>query len=227
MKNLPPEKLAKMINEAGTNPAALALAIGRDKDYVRDFIKGRKKSLKAGDLEKIFEMLSPIAGDGPLGLPGLAQETIQGQPDRLFGLRVEGVVQAGVFIDTSLIEDNPDERRIIPTSPDARFPHAHQYALEVVGDSMNNFVKDGGVVTCASWADTGLVLRPKMILHVERHDHGKVETTIKRYAERGGKRWLDPDSTNKKHCPIEITGDESTEILIKGLVIGKWEPVNF
>ena len=227
MKNLPPELLQKMIVEAGTNPAALALAIGRDKDYVRDFIKGRKKSLKAGDLEKIVEKLAQVSNGHLPDLLGIAQSAIEAQPAPSFGLRVEGVVQAGVFIDTSLIEDNPDERRIIPTSPDPRYPHAHQYALEVAGDSMNNFIQDGGIVTCAAWADTGLILRPRMILHVERNDGGRVETTLKRYAERDGKRWLDPDSSNPKHCPIEINGDEATEILIKGLVIGKWEPVDF
>jgi hypothetical protein len=49
-----------------------------------------------------------------------------------------------------------------------------------------------------------------------------IETTIKTYIERDGKRWLEPDSTNSKHLPIEINGGLDTEILIKGAVIGSY-----
>lgn len=138
-------------------------------------------------------------------------------------IRVEGVSQAGIFKDISLIEDDEFERKDIPVPFNSKYAHAHQYALLVAGDSMNNQFKDGSYVACASWGDLGLELKSGMILHVERIKAASmVETTIKTYTERDGKRWLAPDSSNKKHLPIEINGNEDTEIHIKGAVIGSY-----
>ena len=138
-------------------------------------------------------------------------------------IRVEGVSQAGMFKDISFIDDDEHEREEIPIPYSNEYSHAHQYGLLVSGDSMNNRFKDGSYVHCASWGDLGLELKIGMTLHVERIKAASmVETTIKVYAERDGKRWLDPDSTNPKHLPIEINGGLDTEIIIKGAIIGSY-----
>ena len=138
-------------------------------------------------------------------------------------IRVEGVSQAGMFRDISLIEDDEHDRKTIPAPINPKYLHAHQYALLVAGDSMNNKFQDGSYVTCAEWAGLGKELKHGMILHVERVKAGSmIETTIKTYIERDGKRWLEPDSTNSKHLPIEINGGLDTEIIIKGAVIGSY-----
>lgn len=138
-------------------------------------------------------------------------------------IRVEGVSQAGLFKDISLIDDNEFEREEIPIPLNTKYAHAHQYALKVAGDSMNRSFQDGSYVACASWADLGKELKPGIILHVERVKAASmVETTLKIYNEYGGKRWLEPNSTNPKHRPIEILGCEDTEIIIKGAVIGSY-----
>jgi len=138
-------------------------------------------------------------------------------------IRVEGVSQAGMFRDISLIEDDEHDRKTIPAPVNPKYAHVHQYALLVAGDSMNNKFQDGSYVTCAEWAGLGKELKHGMILHVERVKAGSmIETTIKTYVERDGKRWLEPNSTNSKHLPIEINGGLDTEILIKGAVIGSY-----
>jgi SOS-response transcriptional repressor LexA len=138
-------------------------------------------------------------------------------------IRVEGVSQAGMFRDISLIEDDEHERKTIPAPINPKYAHVHQYALLVAGDSMNNKFQDGSYVTCADWAGLGKELKHGMILHVERVKAGSmIETTIKTYIERDGKRWLEPDSTNSKHLPIEVNGSLDTEIHIKGAVIGSY-----
>lgn len=145
------------------------------------------------------------------------------QPPREVGLRVEGVVEAGHFRDVSLVEDNPDEREFIPVARDPRYPHANQYALRVSGDSMDLIAPDGSYVTCVCWPDAGLALENRMVLHVERHVGPLVENTLKRYVVKGGRKWLCPESSNEKHTDIEISGDDSAEFIIKGLMLGRYE----
>jgi transcriptional regulator with XRE-family HTH domain len=144
-------------------------------------------------------------------------------------LPVLGVVQAGSFRDVSLL-DRGDQMDVetIPVANDPRFPHAKQYALLVAGDSMDKVFSEGEYVTCVNWPDCGLNFKPGMILHVDRIIGGNlVETTVKRFAIRDEKRWLDPDSHNPRHLPIEINGAEDTEILIRGLVIGSYKTIRY
>jgi SOS-response transcriptional repressor LexA len=142
-------------------------------------------------------------------------------------IRVEGISQAGMFRDISLIDDDEHERKEIPIPVNTKYAHAHQYALLVCGDSMNNQFKDGSYVACAAWVDLGMELKSGMVLHVERIKAASmIETTIKTYIERDGKRWLEPNSTNAKHLPIEVNGDLDTEIIIKGAVIGTYTEIN-
>lgn len=141
-------------------------------------------------------------------------------------LRVEGTVRAGYFRDITINDDDEHERETIPVAKDGRFPLASQYALRVIGDSMNLLFPHGSYVTCVSWADTGLEYRDGMILHVERYRAGLVETTVKALQLMGGvPKFLLPRSTNSEHKPIAIDGDEDTEIVIKGLVTGTWTPL--
>lgn len=143
----------------------------------------------------------------------------------VIGLYVEGTVQAGSFRDITL-EVSDAEKQKIPVAVDDRFGSARQYALEVRGDSMDRQFPDRSFVTCVSWNDLGRELQPGMILHIERHRLDLVETTLKRFELISGKKWLMPDSSNPNHHPIEINGDENTEILIKGMVTGSWRPIS-
>lgn len=138
-------------------------------------------------------------------------------------IRVEGVSHAGRFEDISLIADDEFSREVITAPKDDRFPHAHQYALKVSGDSMNLRYPDGGYVICAAWNETGLEFRDGLAVHVERvRFASERETTIKIYREIDGKPWLYPDSTNKNHLPIEINGDPDIEIIVKGIILATY-----
>ncbi len=141
----------------------------------------------------------------------------------LHSIRVEGVSHAGRFEDISLIADDEFSREVLAAPRDDRFPHAHQYALKVSGDSMNLRYPDDGYVICAAWNDTGLELRDGHAVHVERiRFASERETTIKIYKEIDDKRWLYPDSTNKNHQPIEINGETDIEIIIKGIILATY-----
>lgn len=226
MGTLPPmsrvskKELLKSMEERGILAAPLAGMIGRDKDYIRDFLIGRKQSLKLDDAQKIADVLQIPLSRLIAGHVDAAEE---------LGMEVVGKVAAGLFKDVS-IENQDSEKPRIAVARDMRFPNARQYALEVEGDSMDDLFKDGSTVICVNFADTGLDYREGMCVHVERFimDGQYVENTLKELRREGRSKWvLYPRSSNPSHKPIELSGTEADDILVKGIVIGKWEPIFF
>ncbi|UDF29333.1 UNVERIFIED_ORG: S24 family peptidase [Roseateles sp. XES5] len=147
----------------------------------------------------------------------------------LGGLPVEGVIQAGNWLDTTLFEDINYQPEIIPVARDPRFPHARQYALKVQGDSMNQEFPDGSFVTCVDFADSGLSMKDDLIVHVENWKFGLREITLKAL-KREGKGWkLEPRSTNPAHQPIFLNGEaqDGVEVRIRGVVVGDYRRRGF
>lgn len=212
MEKITPERLEKLIDEAGTSPAALALDIGRDKDYLRDFIVGRKKSLKADDmmviLDKLARLKAPPEDEVPIG-----------------GLQVVSDVQAGNWLEVTTLDD-PAEPEILPAPRDPRFPRAAQYALRVRGDSMDQEYPDGTYVTCVDFWDAGVPLRDGLIVHVQRTRAGGqlVEVTVKAIERAEGKFWLAPRSSNPKWERVPVDSDKTFEVKVRGIVTGGWKP---
>lgn len=214
MEEMTPQRLAQMIAAAGTNPTALAEKIGRDKDYLRDYINGRKKSLKAGELLRIVNEL-----DANRAITPSRQVSI----DRsVRGLGVVGNIQAGAWIEAHLHSD--DEIQTIPIGIDPRFSHASQYALRVIGDSMDLEAPDGSYVVCVSFAESGLSYRPGMLVHVERTMNGMSETTLKQIGEENGNVILLPRSTNPSYKPIYLDQEGGIEAEIRGVVLSVYRP---
>lgn len=213
--------LLEAMETAGIQAAPLALTIGRDKDYIRDYLKGRKRSLKADDLQKIADALGvPLQS-----LIGSHREVSADQ-----GMVVMGKVAAGVYKDVSIDDQDEYGKPRIAVARDLRFPNVRQYALEVEGDSMNELFPNGGVVICVDYADSGVQLRNGMCVHVERHiiDGQLIENTLKEVVVLGkGKFSLIPRSTNPSHKPISLSGGETDSVVVKGIVIGKWEPISY
>ena len=212
--------IADRIKEIGTSQTKVAKELGLTQSRVAEMVAGRRqlKSTEIVNFARALDIPEEHANTffqtGELAVKGNTS------PIPVQQIRVEGTSQAGIFRDISLIEDDEHEREYVPGSIDPRCPHAHHYALNVAGDSMNNLFKDGSQVVCAAWGDLGIDVKQGHILHIERRRFAsEIETTLKVYNERDGKRWLDPNSTNEKHKSIEINGNEDTEIIIKGLVL--------
>lgn len=214
MEKIDAPQLEKMIRDAGTNPAALALKIGRDKDYIRDFLIGRKKSLKADDLRKILEEVSPQPLVGrPREIPVERQTG---------GIHVVGAIQAGAWIETYLHEE--DERQTIPIARDPRFPHATQYALRVVGDSMDLEAPEGSFVVCVNFGESGLSFRQGMLVHVERVQNLMSETTLKQIGNDNGQTVLLPRSSNPAYKPIYPGEADGIDTTVRGVVLSVYRP---
>lgn len=213
MEKITPERLGRMIGEAGINPTALALEIDRDKDYIRDFIVGRKKSLKADDMAVILDKLAQLQNK-----PATPELPIN-------GLEVVSEVQAGNWLEVTTLDDHA-EREVIQVARDLRFQRARQYALRVRGDSMDQDYPDGTYVTCVDYWDSGVPMRPGLVVHVERQRAGGqlVEITVKAIESSEGKLWLAPRSSNPKWQKVPVDGDPEVEVIIKGIVTGGWRP---
>lgn len=197
-----------MIEAAGTNAAALSSAIGRDKDYVRDFIKGRKKTLKADELATILEILRPSIDDE---LPTFYAPTGD-------EMEVAGVIQAGMWLET-YVNPYQDERETIPVARDPRFPEARQYALRIVGDSMDEEAPDGAYAVCVDFADSGLEQKPGLIVHVERVRPDTSESTLKAIDFENGAFVLKPRSRNPAYKPIYPAQLKGEQVFIRGVVL--------
>jgi|UniRef100_A0A6M3JC06 SOS-response transcriptional repressor LexA len=201
--------------------APLALMIGRDKDYIRDYLKGRKKSLKVDDAQRIADVLKIPLNRLMGGQTEVAEER---------GLEVMGKVAAGIYKDISVGDQDEHRRPRIAVARDLRFPHCRQYALEIEGDSMDELFHDGAIVVCVDFADSGLDLKPGMVAHIERSIAGGqlVENTLKELRRDGKEGWsLHPRSTNPSHKPILLSGSESDDVKIRGFVVGQWQPLSF
>lgn len=140
------------------------------------------------------------------------------------GLAVKGEVRAGAWLE---LDGEPQDHGTIPATPDSRFLHVPQYALKVVGTSMNKIASQGQYVIVASWAELGQELRDGDLVVVQRNRVTTQEVTMKR-ARRGASGWeLWPESTDPRwQEPVFLDdGGPETEVTVIGKVIGRYEPL--
>lgn len=212
-------KILELRKKIGLTQQQLAELVGTSQPQIKKLEKGQRALTK-----KWAEALAPHLHATP-------EELMFEKPQHkteVTGLRVMGIIKAGDWKDITILGDDETEPEVIQVARDPRFPRAEQYALRVEGDSMNELFPDGAYVTCVDYADSGLYLKTGLIVHVERTLGGThlVETTLKQVKVlAGGKFAMVPRSTNPIHKEFELNGDESTEIRVRGVVTGKWEPV--
>jgi transcriptional regulator with XRE-family HTH domain len=142
------------------------------------------------------------------------------------GLELKGEVRAGAWLELG-DQQEADSPVFVNIMPDRRYSGARQYALRVVGNSMNKFVQPGSFVVVADWADLGL-LEPRQddVLVIRRQRAMTYEITLKR-AKKGQNGWeLWPESTDPRHQdPITLhDGEREVEVKIVALVVGRYLP---
>lgn len=201
----------------GLNPYQTAKRAELGDSFVRDILRGKTRSPNAENLAKLAAALETTS-EWLMGKDG--DEPVRVVPP-VTGLEVCGSIQAGSWVDRSIIDDS-HEREIIPVARDPRFLDCRQYALLVVGDSMNLEFPEGTYVTCVDLVDSGLEIKPGRMVHVERHNGPLVEVTLKVIGVVDGELMLCPKSTNPKHQPIKLDGDGGTEIIVRGIVTGSY-----
>ena len=129
-----------------------------------------------------------------------------------------GTVQAGVWQEPFDIGEV--ELVQLPIPSDRLVPGAEQFWFEIVGDSVNQFVGDGGRIFCTSvwdWArDTEDLFRRaegKLVVAERRRSDGTFQRTCKRLVITNGKAALHTASSHprwKNEAPIALNENGDT-----------------
>lgn len=141
-------------------------------------------------------------------------------------LPIIGKVEAGSFRlkDDEYGQTNDQDYEHIDATPDSRFSHCRQYALQIVGDSVNRKAGDGDFAHCIEFADLGWSPEQAMGKYVVAQliDGDKYENTVKLLVHEKGRTLLRPDSFNPKYKDIDLTdfakNNDGKEIHIKAIV---------
>lgn len=179
--------------------------------------------LEVGKMELTEKWMRRFKDALDVPIPELLEEPEHHAP---LGVELKGEIRAGAWLE--LDEHREAESPLyIDVMPDKRFPGARQFALKVIGTSMNKFIQPGSYVIVADWADLGL-LEPREddVLVIRRQRAMTYEITLKR-ARRGADGWeFWPESTDPRYQePISMAdGDRDVEVTIVGLVVGRYIP---
>lgn len=215
----PAQMLREIMDATGWKQQRLAEELDVTQSSINRWLQGTRP------LADSFQQITAIYRDK------VGQKQAQTQVQSLSGSGIEviGSIQAGNWLDTTLIDDDPNHREFIPVNRDERFPYARQYALEVRGDSMNLEFPEGSFVICVDYGDSGLSMKDGLVVHVERWQHGLREVTLKSLHKEDHGWRLEPRSSNPVHKSININGhsEDGTEVRIRGVVIGDYRRRRF
>lgn len=141
------------------------------------------------------------------------------------GLRLIGDIQAGVWREATETQDMDYKR--VPVAPVDDYPVEAQYALRIVGNSLDRIAKDGAIIHCVDVGMASLTPRDGDLVCVERIRGGLREMTVKRLRRVNGALELWPESHDPSqqetlaYKPPKGNG----EVIIRAIVIGTFQPI--
>lgn len=143
-------------------------------------------------------------------------------------LPIVGKVQAGVWLVVDLVDQSEFSEKGVMVPSDPRWQEEHQYAVQIVGDSINEFAESGSYAHCVD-VSSGIQVAHGNLVVVERirAQGAEIERTIKQFQLVDGHAELHPRSRNPKHHgPIEMQPEngEDVEVRIKAVVVNFINP---
>jgi len=210
----------------GYNVPRLAKEADIKRSTLYSYWRGETDSMLGSNQEKIAAvfrtsseaMFSQTGDDASLSPQSPAEIEMSSVP-------VVGTVQAGVWLEVDGFHGDAGDEERLPVVPNPRYAQFKQWAVKVVGDSVNKRIDDGAFAHCVD-VECGKDPKDGDLVVVERFrdDGGLVETTIKEVRINGSGLELWPCSTNPAHNgPISLdNGEETTSARIKGFVIGSY-----
>lgn len=194
-------------------------AAGVSINVVLNFINGHAKSLTP----QVYQKLAEVAAVPVTRING--DEAFAEHPDTI---PVIGYIAAGDF--QHQFPDFEDDElysvtAVLPESVGVSPTRSHCFGLEVRGESMNLFYKDGSVVICLPIWAVQRDLQSGDHVVVERVDRdGSIEATVKEYVvDAEENHWLWPRSDSPKHqTPIELSAETTDEVKVSAYVVGSF-----
>lgn len=214
------ERLQRAISRKKVTPRKASLAVGASSNFIYDILNDKVKSPRADTLAELASYLDVSLTWLLTGRMGSGESP---------GVRVVGKAEAGAWREINNFEENAE---YTPIAPVAAYPAESQFAVEVAGESVNNFCASGGWVICVrleaylpNGADERKTLHNKFVVVERINADGLVETTIKKFVLNDEAVELHPDSSDPRHQkPIRYDEKNGATVQIGGVVILKLEP---
>lgn len=200
---------------------------------IRNMRKGSKPNVE------LFSKLAPALDTTPeylaFGVKGAtapAAELSRSSWPPMASIPVIGQVAAGLWLEVDTDVDAP-LYDAVPVPPDPAYAIEHQFAVEVVGTSVNRVAPDGSILGCVDIDKARIGYKHNDLVIVEQRRNGGMEVmrTAKRYRVNGDVFELWPDSTDPKWTkPIVVDPDEEAEegssIKVVGIVTWVHAPLS-
>lgn len=211
-KRLVADWVARGLKKPGKSQVGLARAMGITQPQITRLLAA-ERSLRVEEIAVVQRYLDEPFPFGEISPSSVLDSQIIGQ------MPVLGRVAAGVWME----KDKPVDTEIgqIPLATDPAYPMRRQYAVQVIGDSMDLVFPDGSYAVCVEAA--GLQPAYNDLVIVRRAKGGLVERTIARFVTTPEGAELRPESRNPIYGPIPAVGNGDTTVEIEALVIGRYE----
>lgn len=195
----------------GWTQAELARKLG----VTRNAVSLWENGVTEPTLPKVRKMIRLF---GVSGLGGVNQERAASLLPDVSGelMPVDGYAAASTWQEIDQLGQEP--QKWVPMSKDPAFGHRKQYAIEIMGTSMDKVLSHGDYAIVVE--AFGQAPRDGDLVVVRRIKGNLVERTVKRFRENGGPGSLMPESTDPRHEPIPVEGDGETSIEIEAYVVG-------
>lgn len=202
---------------------------GLGPDAIRDIGRKPNNSVTLSTIEKLAIGLRTT----PEWLAFDIDNRPPAEPAHDGGLRVEGEVRAGTWLEVDLEtqgrERNLDLYPSVPVNLDTRWPADSQFGLIVRGPSINRHAVDGDILACVDcWAINRPIGDGELVIVERIKDGGHyLERTAKFYEDCKDHYKLWPDSTDPRYQeaivvpkgePGEEVDDTGTTIRIRAIV---------
>ena len=229
MNEKPNDRLKKARIEAGYKRAVEAIrAFGFTKTTYQAHEAGQRglTAGTAGRYAKAFKV-SPewlLYGMPTKSPSSTALETNLAAQDTTIALPTVLDVRAGHWLAVEFMDEYQDDGVRVPYCEE--YKEFDQFAVKVVGDSINKFAQDGDRLVCAT-IESGIQLvdGDHVIVEATRNGGAEVEATVKQIKMMPDGLELWPNSTNPMYTgpvKLEKNGDE---VRLRGVVLATRSPV--
>ena len=222
------ERLRHLMQQRGLSKAQLSRRSGINYDSINKYVRGEVDNPRGDVFSRLAEVLGCQVEWLVFGSDQVEplSSSSGGSPG---GIPFYGDVRAGAWLEVNALHEPSFEH--IPLIRDPRYGAGEQFAVRVVGDSMDLIFTPGTYLICVSLPSLGREPKENELVIAEKTMSGLKEVTVKRFCLEGGQILLKPESRNPVHQSIifnpQHTGGESendgTDVSIIALVIGEYK----